>query len=99
VKLGVDSYLHQNRAFGRIKVPDFKWAGYIDKAKYDALLIESGLVEATEQTTAAPEQTSAKLTHVEFGTESEDPGAGIADGVADFADDEDENSRSGRFAE
>lgn len=81
VELGVDSYLHPNRSYGRIKVPDLKPAGYLKRPQYNALLVEAGLIEATEQ---APEQ-QTKLPANEFGkpAETEDPGAGLVDEFAD----------------
>ena len=78
IKLGVDSYLHPNRSYGRIKVPDFAPAGYIKKAQYDALLVEVGLIEASEQTT-----TQTKLPANEFGAEVEDPAADMSDVLDD----------------
>jgi hypothetical protein len=78
-QLGIDSYLHPNRAYGRIKVPDLRPAGYLKRAQYDALLMEVGLVEASEQTT--PERT--KLPATEFGAETEDPVAGMSNATLD----------------
>jgi hypothetical protein len=38
VSLQVDSYLHREKTYGRIKVPVLKIVGYVEKAPYVALL-------------------------------------------------------------
>ena len=35
ITLGVDSYMHPNKAYGRIKVPQFKVVGWADKSVFD----------------------------------------------------------------
>ena len=46
IALGVDSYQHPNREFGRIKFPVFAPAGYSPKAGFLAALAAAGIVTA-----------------------------------------------------
>jgi hypothetical protein len=46
IALGVDSYQHPNREFGRIKFPVFAPAGYEPKRKFLDALAAAGIVTA-----------------------------------------------------
>lgn len=48
IALGVDSYQHPNREYGRIKVPEFTLVGYVPKTKFLAALEAAGLVTAEQ---------------------------------------------------
>jgi hypothetical protein len=58
IALGVDSYQHPNREFGRIKFPVFAPAGYAPKAGFLTALAAAGIVtaEAAEPAPAETEQ-------------------------------------------
>jgi hypothetical protein len=49
IALGVDSYQHPNREYGRIKLPEFTPVGYVPKTKFLAALEAAGLVSVEQQ--------------------------------------------------
>lgn len=56
IALGVDSYQHPNREFGRIKIPILAPAGYAPKKSFVAALAAAGIVTA-EPAAPAPAET------------------------------------------
>jgi hypothetical protein len=46
VELGVGTYLHANKAYGRIKFPEFTVVGWTSKSTFDRALAAAGLTDA-----------------------------------------------------
>jgi hypothetical protein len=55
IELGVGSYQHSNKEFGRIKFPDFVPAGWVPKAPFHAALAAAGLAPSVEPPAPEPD--------------------------------------------